>query len=112
MSAKTALQQQKQFMKQARRKQFGKNLISLIREIDKRVENQMWQETVNYVPLVSYLVDLMGVIGNFNSQSSTIQVLEELNEMSNDQSLSHHYILSRFAEITGNDQTFHMIKIC
>lgn len=54
----------------------------------------------------------MGVIGNFNSQSSTIQVLEELNEMSNDQSLSHHYILSRFAEITGNDQTFHMIKIC
>ena len=55
MSAKTALQQQKQFMKQARRKQFGKNLISLIREIDKRVENQMWQETVNYVPLVSYL---------------------------------------------------------
>merc|ERR1711917_49630 len=101
MSEKKALQQQKQFMKQARRKQFGKNLISLIREIDKRVENQMWQETVNYVPLVSYLVDLMGVIGNFNSQSSTIQVLEELNEMSNDQSLSHHYILSRFAEITG-----------
>ena len=45
----------------------------------------------------------MGVIGNFNSQISSIQVQEELNEMSNYQSLSHHYILSRFAEITGNE---------
>jgi len=90
-----------QSAKIARRKEFGQNLISLIHEIDKRVENQMWQETVNYVPLISYLVDLMGVIGNFNSQISSIQVQEELNEMSNYQSLSHHYILSRFAEITG-----------
>ena len=55
MSAKTALKEHKQFMKQARRKQFGQNFISLIREIDKRVENHMWQETVNYVPLISYL---------------------------------------------------------
>ena len=55
MSAKTALKEHKQFMKQARRKQFGQNLISLIHEIDKRIEDQMWQETVNYVPLVSYL---------------------------------------------------------
>ena len=42
-------------VKRARRKKFGQNLISLIHEIDKRVENQMWQETVNYVPLISYL---------------------------------------------------------
>ena len=49
-------------------------------------------------------VDLMGVIGHFNSLSSTIQVLEELSDMSNDRSLSHHCILSRFAEITGKDQ--------
>ena len=42
-------------VKQARRKKFGQNLISLIHEIDKRVENQMRQETVNYVPLISYL---------------------------------------------------------
>ena len=41
--------------KRARRKLFGQNLISLIHEIDKRVENQMWQETVNCVPLISYL---------------------------------------------------------
>ena len=44
-----------QSAKIARRKEFGQNLISLIHEIDKRVENQMWQETVNYVPLISYL---------------------------------------------------------
>ena len=53
----------------------------------------------------------MGVIGNLNSQSSTIQVQEELNEMSNYQNLSHHYILSRFAEITGNDQTSNMLEV-
>ena len=53
----------------------------------------------------------MGVIGNFNSQSSIIQVQEELNEMSNYQNLSHHYILSRFAEITGNDQTSNMLEV-
>ena len=41
--------------KTVRRKQFGQNLISLIQELDKRIENQMWQETVNYVPLISYL---------------------------------------------------------
>lgn len=46
-------------------------------------------------------VDLIGVIGHFNTSSSTIEVLEELSEMSNDRSLSQHYILSRFAEITG-----------
>ena len=45
----------KSAVKLARRKQFGQNLISLIHEIDKRVENQMWQETVSYVPLISYL---------------------------------------------------------
>ena len=56
--------------------------------------------------LEPFKVDLLGVIGNFNSEISTIEVLNELNEMSNDRSLSHHYILSRFAEITGNDQTF------
>jgi len=87
--------------KTARRKQFGQNIISLIQELDKRIENQMWQETVKYVPLISYLVDLIGVIGHFNTSSSTIEVLEELSEMSNDRSLSQHYILSRFAEITG-----------
>ena len=41
--------------KTARRKQFGQNIISLIQELDKRIENQMWQETVKYVPLISYL---------------------------------------------------------
>ena len=41
--------------KTVRRQQFGQNLISLIQELDKRIENQMWQETVNYVPLISYL---------------------------------------------------------
>ena len=56
--------------------------------------------------LEPFKVDLLGVIRNFNSEISTIEVLNELNEMSNDRSLSHHYILSRFAEITGNDHTF------
>ena len=44
-----------QQLKRARRREFGQNLISLIHEFDKRVENQMSQETVNYVPLISYL---------------------------------------------------------
>ena len=44
-----------QQLKRARRREFGKNFISLIHEFDKRVENQMSQETVNYVPLISYL---------------------------------------------------------
>ena len=50
-----------QSAKAARRQQFGQNLISLIHEIDKRVENQMWQETINYVPLISYL----GMVGGY-----------------------------------------------
>jgi len=87
--------------KEHRRKQLGQKLISLIRELDKRIENHQWQETVKYLPLIYSLVDLLGLIGHFNSQKSTSHVLQELNEMSNDESLSHNCILSRFAEITG-----------
>ena len=38
--------------KEHRRKQLGQKLISLIRELDKRIENHQWQETVKYLPLI------------------------------------------------------------
>ena len=47
----------------------------------------------------------MGIIGNFNSNCSTIEVLEALNAMSNEREMSDVLILARFAESTGNGDT-------